>query len=473
MSVVDLFRKSRAHSEPVVALRSAAEPPADPVHAVRVLSDLLSRAGLARRAGKTFGGKRDLYEALGYARELRVEDFRDRYERGDVAGRIVDTYPKETWRDGPELVEDEDPETVTVWEQAFLDFAKRTRLWHVMKRADILSGLGPYSVILIGAAGQLETELPKMQNLDGVLYLTPYAADDAQISTWETESESPRFGLPRTYRLSRKGTMGMTTLDREVHWTRIIHIADNLLDDRVSGRPLLARVWNRLDDLDKVVGGGSEAFWLRVNGGTIFSVDKDVKVEEGKLDQLKTQAEEFAHGLRRTLAARGFTATQLDSDVSNFGNQVDAIMGLISGATSIPQRILLGSERGELASSQDKRAWDDRISERRTDFAEPVIEQLVERLTTYGAMKAVKKYDVRWPDFEELDQVQKAEVADKWAQLNEKAGGVVVTPAEIRDRVLGLDALEEADLERDGLDLDEPPEDEPEDDPPPPEDEPE
>ena len=84
------------------------------------------------------------------------------------------------------------------------------------------------------------------------------------------------------------------------------------------------------------------AFWQRVNGGTIFGIDKDVKVEADALKEFKTQAEEFAHGMRRMIAARGLKAEQLDSDVSNFGNQVDSIMGLISGSTGIPQRILLG-----------------------------------------------------------------------------------------------------------------------------------
>src|SRR5687768_10113874 len=105
MQLASLFRRRNGS----VTLRASA---VDPVYAIRVLSDVLDRVGFARAGGKTYGGKRDFYEALGYARALRVEDFRDRYERGDVAGRIVDTYPKETWQDGPELIEDEDPEVI-------------------------------------------------------------------------------------------------------------------------------------------------------------------------------------------------------------------------------------------------------------------------------------------------------------------------------------------------------------------------
>ena len=81
-------------------------------------SDLASRAGLASLAGLTFGGARDLYQALGYQRKLLPQDYRDRYKRNGIAARVVEAFPKATWRGGAELIEDEDPTETTDFEPA-------------------------------------------------------------------------------------------------------------------------------------------------------------------------------------------------------------------------------------------------------------------------------------------------------------------------------------------------------------------
>ena len=84
---------------------SAAATAPNEVASLRVLSELVggvgSRVDLARYAGKSFHGKRDLYDALGYDRSLVVEKYRDRYERYGVAKRIVEAAPKATWRGRP------------------------------------------------------------------------------------------------------------------------------------------------------------------------------------------------------------------------------------------------------------------------------------------------------------------------------------------------------------------------------------
>ena len=405
-------------------------------------SDLAGRAGLASLAGLTFGGARDLFEALGYKRNLLAEDYRDRYKRNGIAARIVEAYPKATWRGGAKLVEDEDPEISTPFEEAWRTLDERLGVWSTLGRADILAGLGRFAVVLIGAEGDLTKELPTLKDQEGILFLAPYGEDEASVDTLVDDPEDPRFGLPLMYRIKRSGLQ--KHFSKQVHWSRVLHIADGMLDDRINGIPRMERVWNWLDDLEKVTGGGSEAFWLRVHQGLIINIEKDVKMDQPAIDKLEDRAEEFAHQMRRTMGARGFSVQALGSEVSNFNNQVMALMSLISGASGIPQRVLLGSERGELASTQDKQNWDERVSDRRRDYAEPIVRTFADRLIEHGALPEPEHYDVRWPEIEDLDDTAKANVADKWSKLNSQAGGIVVRPEEIRDRVLGLPKIEEA-----------------------------
>ena len=62
-------------------------------------------------------------------------------------------------------------------------------------------------------------------------------------------------------------------------------------------------------------------------------------------------------------------------------------MKLISAASGIPLRIMTGSERGELASTQDDGNWASRIEERQLHFAEPMIlRPLIDRLIELRAL---------------------------------------------------------------------------------------
>jgi uncharacterized protein len=86
---------------------------------------------------------------------------------------------------------------------------------------------------------------------------------------------------------------------------------------------------------------------------------------------------------------RGAKLQDLGSAVAQFGPQVDAIMDMIAGGSRVPKRILLGSERGELASTQDKENFDARVKDRRKDHAGPnVFRPFVDRLVWMGALPA-------------------------------------------------------------------------------------
>jgi hypothetical protein len=158
---------------------------------------------------------------------------------------------------------------------------------------------------------------------------------------------------------------------------------------------------------------------------------------------MEEQIQQFVDGMRRMIRTRGVKINQLGSDVANIDPNIDAILTLISGGTGIPKRILTGSEMGELASTQDRSNWAERVSDRRKEFAEPtVVQQIVDRFIEYKVLPEPAQYMTRWPEIQNLDQKERADVALKWADLNAKAGEIVVTGDEIRDHCLGLASKE-------------------------------
>ncbi len=251
-----------------------------------LIGSIGARAEFASRTGMTFGGKRDLYKSLGYLRKITLEDYRGRYQRNAVAGRIVDAKPQDTWRSGFELLEDEDTENNTPFEQAWLDLDQQFSVTSLMQRLDTLAGLGHYGAMLIGAEGKMDTPL---ESSGGLAYLSVFAEDGAAIQTLEDDSANPRFGLPTMYRVTRRtGTLTSANIN-QVHYTRIIHAADGLLEDNVFGIPRLKRIWNLLDDLEKITGGGAEAHWKRADQGMQLDVDPSVNLDEHGVKELKEE----------------------------------------------------------------------------------------------------------------------------------------------------------------------------------------
>lgn len=458
-------------------------PTADEVRALRAMSpdalhsltsDLTQRLEFASRFayyrdGMSFGGKRDMYRVLGYPRVLRPAHYRDRYYRGGITARIVEAYPRATWYGGADITETDDasPDAAdatardtaadpTDFEIAFKSLVKNLNLWSELMRADILKGLGQYAVIIIGAPGDMSTELPRLRSVDDILYIRSLPEDFARILSINKDTSSPRFGQPEFYQCwlgtpnsyqvtDSAGNLGSMPPQR-VHWSRIIHLAEGCLLDNVYGKPTLRPIWNLLDDLDKIVGGGAEAAWKRMDPGMQIDIDPSIRMTPDEEDRLDEKLEAFQDGESRTLQTKGTKINMLAAQVSQFAANQDAIVHLLSASTGLPHRILTGSERGEQSSMQDRDNWSDRVSERRREYGVPTLRCVIDRLQTYGALPEVEEYDVSWPDVEELNEAEKATIAFTISQANAQqaaSGGTpVMSGDEIRDEVYGKGPLE-------------------------------
>ncbi len=413
---------------------------------LRGASFLIPRTEFARRLnGDTYDGKRNVAEALGYQPDLTSSDYRKRYQRNPVAARVVEAGPKGTWRGGVEVVETDSLDKFTDFEKAMDALATRLNLWRVFMKADILAGLGRYACILIGAPGPLDVPLKKMKGPDDIVYLQPYPEDEMQVLTYDDDDKSPRFGSPLQYQLQiDQAASGRSrprpTLTKPVHWTRVIHYADNTLNDNVFGMPRLERVWDKLDDLDKVTGGGAEAFWQNANRGIQFDVDPEIAVDPEEKEALEQQADMFMHGQRRSMRTRGVKINPLGTDTAEFASNAMAILQQISSGSGIPLRILIGAESGELASTQDRSNWNDRVSDRRVESSEPLVRQLVDRFIEFNVVPTPKTYKVNWPRPEDMTEMERVEAAASMAQANkdqfEATGVPIMTTDEIRDRFL-------------------------------------
>lgn len=375
------------------------------------------RSVLGRRAGQHFGGARDLYEACGYPREIGAEQYLDVYKRQDIAGRIVDAYPDATWRERP-LVTGDDETGALEAELETLD--EKFHLWGVLHRLDRLMNMGHYGVLLMGLAGGQRISEPVGPGENQLIYLQPYGESTAQIQMWDDDTSSPRYLKPVTYNLTtgvQWSGVGTGSKLLATHYTRCLHVAEDALDDESIGLPRLQRIYNRLMDLDKLLGGSAEVYWQNAAMLRQWNADPEAEFDPAAKAEMESQIEALMHGLRRDVRTQGIDSSSLAGSAEDPTGHIDKQLDVIAGASGIPKRILLGSERGELSSDQDENNWSSRIQERRQSFVTPnIVRPLISRFQRIGIIKYRGTFTVEWPESDTLGEEKRATIALTKAQ---------------------------------------------------------
>lgn len=392
---------------------------------LKILEDVVTNASMAAQrqslmaaSGKQFGGDRDVYAAAGYPNNISFEQYKAKYLRQGIAGRVVDAPADETWRKAP-LVKDTDDTGGSDFMRAWADLTDtervvegelddRRNVWHYLNRLDRAAGIGRYGVLIIGVQDGRDTNEPLLKNsvkngTKGLLYLRVCDEKSASIATTVTDTKDRRYGLPETYNvvINDDGAVGV------FHWTRVVHVAEKLLDSETYGTPRLERIYNDLEDLLKITAGSGESAWKLMYQGIIMSTKDGYESEDGEVS--KSKAEEYVHGLMRVLAVEGMDVEIQGGEIVDPSPVIQIFVALISAATGIPQRILLGSERGELASSQDEANWLKLIESRQMNLAGPaMLRPLINRFIYCGILPVPLdgRYTIEWPSLFQLSEAE-------------------------------------------------------------------
>lgn len=402
------------------------------VQGVRALA-AIPRTWLGTLLG-TAGGTRDPYTTFGWDRSVTPQMLWEMYVRGGIARRIVHAYPDNTWFLPPEVT------ATQGWTKAFEKLAKAHHLWSILSRADKLSQLGQYSIILIGTRdSNLEAPLkPRPDN--EIIFLQPYSDRTATIAQYGMDSGNERFGLPVLYQINPGAAaledrqmfsqgQGPNSTTRatppnqfkstfKVHWSRVIHICQGGLESQVFGTPILWAIWNYLTDLQKVTGGSAESYWITANRGINANVDKDAVLDPADEAALSEEIEEYFNGIRRFIRTRGVEVKSLGQGVANPKGPFETLITLIAGTTGIPQRILLGSESGHLGSTQDKGNWADRVEAYREMTAWPsILLPALQAFMRIGALPTVDEDKIKalWPPAYTMSPLEKGQQANQTA----------------------------------------------------------
>jgi hypothetical protein len=251
-----------------------------------------------------------------------------------------------------------------------------------------------------------------------LLYMRPFDESLVQVVRYEWNAANPRFGQPVMYRVTLNDPrevhagIGLPLATVFVHWTRVVHLFDNRGASEVFGRPVMREVLNNLYGLRKIYLADPEAYWRAAF--TILSFETHPQLggdPDIDLQGTKDQLENLVNSSQRQLVSRGGTLKSIAPAVVDPTPHIAAQIEAICICIGVPVRVFKGSERGELASSQDDASWNDRLRSRQNYYLTPsVIVPFVDRLIMCGVLPEPDGYSIEWPDLDSLNDTDKAQI---------------------------------------------------------------
>ncbi len=405
---------------------------------------------------------RDMDTECGYPSAIKVSDYQAAFNRNGIGTRIVKLMPEECWSVTPEVVENEES-TKSEFEKIWKELCKKFQIFNCLFNLDVLSGIGRYGVLLIGiddgkklieAVDGIDLKTGEMtsQSKHNLMYLRSFSESSLDVKAKETDVSSPRYGKPTIYRLKLEnieGVAGATELG--MHWTRVIHVAEDLYESVIFGTPRMKIVYNYLLDVKKMLGGSAEMFWKGGFPGLTFEInpERTTALTDVEKKEIKEEFEDYSNHLQRYLALTGVKAKSLQTQVASPKEHFEVQLKAIGIALGVPYRLLLGSEEAKLASTQDAKTWSRRVTKRQVSYCTPVIiRSFVDRLIAFGILP-LKEYEVTWPSLDELDPKDKALITkDKTEAITKyvTAGAeVLIPPHQFLTHVMGF-TDEQADV---------------------------
>ena len=424
---------------------------------------------------------------FGYPDQVTFAEAFEAYCRNPVARAGVDKTVGKTWEDNPLLQEFQRDGTTdgdqgeTPGEADIRQRFSDLRLWQHFAEGDRRAMVGAYSGLILRLADGKPFAEPVQRvpgGLDGLVEVIPAWEGQLTVSEWDADERSANYGHPKLFQFSEASIDKAKAQPRQfnIHPDRVIIVSR---DGTLNGRSALEPGYNALLDMEKIRGGGGEGFWKNAKSGLSLEIDKDANIQnmaqamgvevEQVVDRIDEQVEGFNKGFDKSLLLLGIKATPMQVNLPSPEHFFGIALQSFAASLSIPMKILIGSQTGERASTEDSQEWAKVNMARRTNQIVPTIMAFVNRLERFGILPA-KDWFIHWTDLTESSMGEKIERADKMASVNQKMPGEVVFTGDDIRSVVGMEPLSDAEKFREDTEEDEdaaadlPPANDPEDD---------
>lgn len=387
-------------------------------------------------------------EVLGYPNSINFQSCLDMYKNSGIAQKIVKALTDEVWANPPMIKAVENDSSSHVFADDYRKFSRRVNLEQVFREAEILAKIGRFSVIYLGIDSGSGTESPVegIDSFDDIEYVKAFGEDAVSVEELNSDLTSPYYGTPEIYRF--KESLGEVPdrfkrdcRDIFVHRTRMTHIVYSDLGQQVWGEYYLQPIFPKLIDLNKVVGGGANMFWLNGRGGISvdfkegFAPPSDKVKKEAHFREIQESYADYSEGIKRLIVSHGLEYNPINHVLPSPKPFFEALMGFICGTYGIPWRMLLGTEQGSQSSTEDRNNFEQTVTKYRSSFSEPVVLRgFINHALELGAYAGYADYAVEWNQLYGLSEIDEMEILAKKMEMIEKYaasdGAIALIPPE-------------------------------------------
>lgn len=351
---------------------------------------------------------------------LSAIDARDMWRGSDIAARVIETVPREMFRQGFDVVVGDDKELSGAIGAAF-EVMRALAALRRAKEFDRAYGGGAIWPVINDGSNDLAQPLNE-DRISEIKHLKVLEARELTPHSYYTDPFHEKFGEPEVYQLvPLSGYVGSTVIT--IHESRLI-IFDGLRVSRDQtigtltgwGDSILSRIFDVLRDYESTWSAAgalavdfSQAIWKLKNLAEIFAADRDGQ---------------FVKRMQAMELGRSVTGAVLIDQEESFERQTTSLTGLpelldrfnmrLAAACDMPLTLLMGQSPGGLSATgeSDIRFFYDRVKAAQ-DAVRPQIERLVYLLlrSKAGPTRGIEPAD--WSiEFRPLWQPSEKERAD-------------------------------------------------------------
>ena len=347
--------------------------------------------------GTQFRNHRDYYQVFGWERTITARLCYALYKSHGIAKAVNDTPVNTTWRYFPQI-----KSSNAKFMENLNAINSRMKILDAMKKADRLSGVGFYSIIVFDIKGQKYSSKLRSFKLQNLKSLSVY-------SDWEVEIVMKRDSNGVAYDIDYY-QIGQY----KVHPSRVVHVCESP-DNNILGQSRIAPIYNQLYDMWKISGSTSELYYITASLLLNAKAMDGFKVNKSDGAELQDSLLEVVNKMKGFIITNGFEIDNIAPKITSPKDSWDVMEKFISAESGIPRRILFGSEMGELASTQDQITYYERIESRQINHVTPNISNAVlDKLIRFSDMPFAK-YEVVWKQLSALNEKEISESIEKYA----------------------------------------------------------
>lgn len=346
------------------------------------------------------------------------------WRRGGVAYGAVSKLVGNCWKTNPTVVEGGEENTTTdesQMEGEFAKLAKDLRLWKAFRRADELRLVRRYSALILFYADDLDDWAVPVPSGRALVEVRPVSSKALKVGPASPD------GRGQSWTYTETTPEGVAISQKTIHPERIFILGDAAPD----ALGWLEPVYNDLISLEKLCGGGGESFLKNASRQLAIEFEKDVDLASlasmhgVPVAELHEVFQEVARDINRgndtVMAIQGGKVTPITSVVPDPSPIYNTNLQNIAAGVDIPAKIIVGSQTGERASTEDRQYFNARCQARRLSELTDEIQDFIAKIAKAGVFTAPEEITIAWDDLNESTAGEKLANAKVMAEINSLA----------------------------------------------------